>query len=477
MIVAVLLFAPLVLAAITFFMKSSRAGKVLLTAGALLHATSVIMLWLKTDRDTLYLTKSLYLEADSIGLLILSLTSVLFFFCSLYLCSWFSLDKERTVAPKGMKQNTLIACLLIFLFTMTLTAVARDMGMLWVAVEATTLASAPLINYHRSKGSLEAMWKYLLICSIGIGLALFGTMLIATAQENPHGSLEFTALRAVFNEISGNQLIWFKAGFVLCFAGYALKMGLAPFHTWLPDAYSESPSPISALLSAGLINFALLAIIRLLAITPDSLQGFANGYLKFFGFFSLAVAAFFIIRQKDFKRMLAYSSVEHMGLAALLLAYSLYECLFFHVIFHSLLKMTLFLVTGNILLACGSRAVSEVRGLFKKAPVNAALWVFGILLICGTPPSPLFFTELYLVREAGVVSGSAILLLLLMIFAGMTHAALKMCAPDGKISNVIEVDKKVEKLAVVPVLTASIIVILGVWTLGIMWYYAGCLMK
>ena len=475
MIIAVLLFAPLVLAAITFMLKSEKAGKFLLVTGALIHAASVVMLW--GNPSAWDLTATISLRADDEGILLLTVTSTLFFFCSLYLCSWLKVDAERSGGHTGMKQYTFVSFLLIFLFTMSFTAVAQDLGMLWVAVEATTLASAPLINYHKGKGSLEAMWKYLLICSIGIGLALFGTMLIAASLSDPHGSLDFDYLYFALQEISSGGLIWFKAGFVLCFAGYALKMGLAPFHTWLPDAHSEAPAPVSALLSGSLLNCAFLAIVRLLAITPDGLLDFGFGYLKFFGFFSLAVAAFFIIRQKDFKRMLAYSSVEHMGLIALLAAYDQPVFAVIHVFSHSLIKMTLFVVAGNILLAYGTRSVSDVHGLFKKSPVNAALWVFGILLICGTPPSPLFFTELYLVRIAGVIPGAVILFLLLMIFAGMTHAALKMCAPDGKFSSVIEVDKKVEKLATVPVITAALITITGVWVLGGMWYYGGGWMK
>lgn len=470
MITAILLCTPLMMAAITFLLRNDKLAKILLVGGAAVHTVCTVHLW--DNPDILKLGSSLLLYADTDGYLVLAVTAVLFLLCSIYLCFWLPMDSEQSGAECSMKQYTLAALLHIFLFTMTLASVAQDFGMLWVAVEATTLSSAPLINYHRGKGSLEAMWKYLLICSIGIGLALFGTMFIAASQSDPHGSLGFAALQRAL--VTGSvQMIWFKMGFVLCFAGYALKMGIAPFHTWLPDAYSEAPSPISALLSGSLINYALLAIVRLLGVIPESFRDFSGDYLKFFGFFSLAVAAFFIVRQKDFKRMLAYSSVEHMGVIMIMLAYDLQYVAIFHMVSHSLIKMTLFLVAGNILLAYRNRAISGVHGLFKKIPVNAALWVVGMLLICGTPPSPLFFTELQLVRAAGFIPGAVILVLLLIIFAGMSQSVLKMCAPAEGVSDTLEVDKKVEKLAFIPVISAAIITFSGVYALILAWILKG----
>lgn len=469
MIIAWLLLTPLIAALGCALCRNDKAGKFWLIAGALGHIALCVMLISFPEgvhlNDSpvsfpgeLHLSDKLVLKADLDGFLILSVTSLIFLLCSVYMCFWLPLDAAYSDCRKGMKPYALISCLFLFLFTMTLTALAQDFGMLWVAVEATTLASAPLINYHRNKGSLEAMWKYLLICSIGIGLALFGTMLLAAAVNDPHCGLGFTELKQALAE-NGN-LIWIKIGFVFCFAGYALKMGLAPFHTWMPDAYSESPSPVSALISGSLVNYALLAIIRLLNAMPENLQDFACGYLKFFGFFSLAVAAFFILRQKDFKRMLAYSSVEHMGLIALLYAYGQEKWATIHILCHSLLKMMMFLIAGNIVLAYRTRLVADVRGLFRRIPGSAALWILGILLICGTPPSPLFLTELNLVKAAGIVPGSVILLLLLVIFAGMSRTALNMAAPEASMRD-CGVDKKADELAFVPGFSATLIVLAG----------------
>jgi hydrogenase-4 component F len=311
------------------------------------------------------------------------------------------------------------------------------------------------------------MWKYLLICSVGIGLALLGTMLLAASlQTDGNSVLSFSAVQELF--ASGRfETAWFKAGYVFCFAGYALKMGLAPFHTWLPDAHSEAPAPVSALLSGSLLNCALLAIIRLLETMPPELSGFCLGYLKFAGFFSLAVAAFFIIRQKDFKRMLAYSSVEHMGLIALLAGYGMMEYAMLHLVAHSLIKMSLFLLAGNILLGYGTRSAAAVRGLSKRLPNNAGLWITGILLICGTPPSPLFFSELALIRSCGIPAAAVILLLLLTVFCGMSHAALNMFT-GGEPTEKTDDDREIDRLIKAPAAALALVIALGT-AVGMAW--------
>lgn len=465
MIILAILLMPLISALAVYLLKKDAFSRIVpVFAGAV---NAVLCGLLAYMPETLHLTGTLSLKVDRDGFLILAITDMLFLLTSLHLYSWQKEDAKKSTGHQGMKYSSFAALLLLFFFTMTLTALVQDFGMLWVAVEATTLASAPLINFHRGKGSLEAMWKYLLICSIGIGVALFGTMLLAASLNDPHAGLGFTQVKMLAE--SNCDIIWFKLGFVLCFAGYALKMGLAPFHTWLPDAHSEAPAPVSALLSGSLLNCALLAILRLLDTVPPELSGFAAGNLKFLGFFSLAVAAFFIIHQKDFKRMLAYSSVEHMGLIILFMAYGIADAGMVHVMTHSLTKMALFLVAGNILLSYGTRSVDQVRGLFDRLPRNGALWIFGLLLICGTPPSPLFFTEISLVWRAGYFEGAVILLLLLIIFCGMAARMLKMTAPAGEKPAL---DRETDKLAKVPFGAMTLITLLGIF-IGAAWIING----
>ena len=457
MIVAVLILLPFA-AALTVWLLRGRWCRSILTLTALVQAALAAFLLCSSDVVLDICGGSFGSISGDIGQWVLMITSVLFVLVSLYLPGWLTADGEAGKARHGehaLPKYVLLSLVLIFVGTMNLTALARDFGMLWVAVEATTLASAPLINFHRSKSSLEAMWKYLLLCSLGIGLALFGTMLLSAGL--PEGSsLNFDAIGKVDPQ-------WFKAAFIFCFAGYGLKAGLAPFHAWMPDSYSEAPTPVSALLSASLPNCAMLGVLRIRNAAPAELQGFCNGFFIFFGILSLVIAAAFIIRQKDFKRMLAYSSVEHMGLIALMFGFLLPEAAKIHMLFHSMCKMMLFLIAGNLVLAYGVRKVEAVRGLFSRFKRNGKLWLPGVLLLCGVVPSPLFFTEWALVQKSGLLAGGVILLLLTVIFCAMTDIVIKMSMGEAAEPELPEIDTAAEKLAVVPALTLILVTGSGLW--------------
>lgn len=401
------------------------------------------------------------------GMYVLGICGVLFFFVARYFCKYFKADSHGAMLRNGhakhMKDYSAAALMLLFLGTMTLTALAQDYGTLWVAVEATTLVSAPLIHFHSSKSSLEATWKYLLLCSLGIGMALFGTMLMSAALPQVEANAVQGTIWPTFGSLGQVDAQWYKAAFVFCFAGYGLKAGLAPFHSWLPDAHSEAPAPVSALLSGSLLNCAMLALWRVREAAPEGLSDFCDGFFIFFGFLSLLIAALFIINQKDYKRMLAYSSVEHMGLIALMIGFGMKELLLIHVIFHSLTKMMLFLTAGNLLLAFNTRRIQLVQGVFSRLPRNGAIWMIGMLMICGTPPSPLFFTELALVRQAGMVSGSLILLLLFVIFCAMADLVIKMCMGQAREADFPEIDKSAEALTGIPSTVLAIILLTGLY--------------
>ena len=344
------------------------------------------------------------------------------------------------------------ACFGAFFAAMMFALLAPSLPLLWVAVELTTLVSAPLIAYHRTRESLEAMWKYLLICSIGIGLALFGTMLVLHAQT------------------TGN-VQWYKAGFAFILAGYGTKTGLAPFHTWLPDAHSEAPAPVSALLSGALLNCSLFAIVRFRETMPDAAAPFCDRAMLALGLLSVATAAVFMVRQTDFKRLLAYSSVEHMGLATIL--YALFGLLFdgkprtdiiqiallAHIATHSLTKTMLFQTAGNLLLAFGTRAIAAVQGLGVSMKGHAALWIVGILFICGMPPSVLFLTELGLVCTAPVWISASVLVLLFIVFAAMMKVAVSMTM--GRPANLPA--RLPRRLAVVPWTLLVLLVAVGLF--------------
>ena len=453
-----LLVVPIIGSALIYLCNKNLATiRILLILTALLHNTGCCLLIIYPDLNIPVFSE--YIGTDDYSLIVLGIMSFLFLCASVHAYFWLPVEHKHD--PHHMPANIFCSVLCAFVFTMTLVTVARNYGLLWVAVEATTLASAPLINFHRSAGSTEAMWKYLLICSVGIGLALFGTFLLGMSAKMADG----TPVGLNFDAYDGRIVInpdYFKVAFIFCFAGYGLKMGLAPFHTWLPDAHSEAPSMVSVMLSGTLLNCSFLGMIRVCDAAPASLQNFCKEYFLIFGILSLAVAAIFIIKQSDYKRMLAYSSVEHMGLLAVMWGLTMHDITFQHMTFHSLCKMALFLIAGNILVAYGTRKVDQVHGMFARLKKNATLWLTGIILICGMPPSPLFFTELKLIERAGFLLGGIIVLFLFMIFCGMTYNAMRMTMGKDLDCPVREQDQEAESLFKVPVIIICLLIFCGI---------------
>jgi hydrogenase-4 component F len=351
-----------------------------------------------------------WIGLDPLGLLFLSLTSVLFLAAAVYAVGY--LRREPASARAGFDEGEtftngpeaqFLACLLLFLGTMSLVALSRHMGLLWVAIEATTLASAPLIYFHRHHRSLEATWKYLLICSVGIALAMLGNFFLAVAGSAAEGGGVRLSLEALVGSAARLDPNWLQGAFILCLVGYGTKMGLAPMHTWLPDAHSEAPSMVSALLSGALLNCAFLGVLRMHSVMVAAGQSAASRQLlTVLGLVSLVVGAAFIIRQADFKRMLAYSSVEHMGILALGVGLGGAGCFgsLLHTVNHSLTKGALFLLAGNVLATFGTKSTAGVSNILRRRPLTGVLWIAGFLAICGSPPFGAFLSELTVLKAA-----------------------------------------------------------------------------
>ena len=384
---------------------------------------------------------------DTLRNFLLILTPVLF--VANLVQSFFYLPESSRRESGGHMSNILYYALLFLFFgAMMFSLLASSLPLMWVAIELTTLVSAPLITYHRSRESLEAMWKYLLICSIGIAFALFGTMLVLHAQ-------------------STGSVMWYKAGFAFVLAGYGTKMGLAPFHTWLPDAHSEAPAPVSALLSGALLNCSFFAIVRVREMMPFAATPFCDAAMLALGILSLAVGAVFMVRQTDYKRLLAYSSVEHMGLVIILFSLALsrsgtmlWYALALHIAAHSITKTLLFQTAGNLLLAFRTRAVSVVQGLGVSMKGHAALWFIGLVLICGMPPSLLFFSELCLVLVSPIWISATVLMLLFIVFAAMMKVGLSMTF-GRPVSSFEPVPKR---LLIIPGALLILLVVAGVFS-------------
>ncbi len=323
-----------------------------------------------------------WLLLDPLGKLILGFLSVLFFLCSLYAPGYLALRADRP-------NRVFCANFFVVQAMMTLVALSHHLGLMWVAMEATTLVTAPLLYFNHNARSLEATWKYLLIGSVGIALALLGSFFLAYASLK--SGLESTLL---FDQLVKDAPLlsppWLHAAFVLLFIGYGTKMGLAPMHTWKPDAYGEAPGIVGTVLAGGVTSCAFLAILRVYQICRAGADSeFAGELMVFMGLLSMAIAAVFMVRQRDFKRMLAYSSVEHMGILVLGIGIgglAVYGALL-HLINNGLTKGVLFLSAGNIHRAYGSKLTDNVRGAIVRVPLSASLFLAGFLAVTGSPPS------------------------------------------------------------------------------------------
>jgi hydrogenase-4 component F len=301
-------------------------------------------------------------------------------------------------------------------------------------MEATTLATAPLIYDPRDSRSLEAVWKYLLVCSVGIALALLGTFFLATSQlanAGAHGRP--LILEDLVGSATSLQPSWLRAAFVLLLIGFGTKMGLAPMHTWLPDAHGEAPSPVSALLSGALLNLAFLAVLRgYQVVLASGDAAFARSLLIGFGLLSMVVATVFLMGQENFKRMLAYSSIEYVGILAVGVGISgvaAWSSLV-QMLAGSLVKAALFFAAGSLVIRYGTKTTREVTGAARLAPRSAGLFALGLFALTGFPPFATFLSELTLLSGA-LGSGRLWLALLVLvlqvtIFAAMGSAMLGM---------------------------------------------------
>ncbi len=342
-------------------------------------------------------------------------------------------EREGEITPNLARRYFFL--LGVFVFSMFLAVVADNIGFVWVALEATTLATTLLVAFYAKRaGSLEAAWKYLVICSTGISLGLLGILIVyfaaATSGFEGLDVVRWSTLIGLAPQLSPEML---KLAFVLVFIGFGTKVGLVPMHTWLPDAHSRAPSPISAMLSGVVLNVALFSILRYKALLDSALQGDAwtNGLFLVFGVLSVAVPAAFIITQSDYKRLLAYSSIEHMGLIVFSIGLGSIGAVaaIVHLVGHSLAKSALFFSAGNILLHFKTTKIAGIHGLSRALPITGTLFVVLILALLAAPASPLFVSE-YLLVLSGVTTHpyltGIVLLALAIVFAGFIRQLMPL---------------------------------------------------
>ena len=293
----------------------------------------------------------------------------------------------------------------LFGVTMLLCLTTNNLGIIWVAMEAATLTTVLLVSVYRTSASLEAAWKYFILCGVGIAQALFGTILLYMAADKvlgpEHATLLWTNLNQIRDQLDPTIM---TLGFVFLLIGYGTKIGLVPLHSWLPDAHAEGPTPVSAVLSGLLLNVAMYAVLRCKVLTDGALGTQMAGQLMMgFGLLSVTVAAFFLSRQKDVKRMFSYSSIEHMGLITFAFGMGGPVASFaglLHMTVHSLVKSAIFFTVGHATQTAGTQVMAQIRGLIKVNPTVGWGLMLGVMAILGMPPFGVFASEFLILTTA-----------------------------------------------------------------------------
>jgi len=460
--------APLIAALAAFISKDRKAQHGISIGSAAVIATGAIFATARVIRDGV-LGYGLFggiFYIDAVSVIMLDIVAVISLLVSVYSSGY--LENEHAAGQMTDRQVKIYYMLMDgFMFSMILALTVNNIGVLWISIEATTLASAFLVGFHNDKHSLEAAWKYVIICSVGIALALMGIIFLNLSSVGVIGKDQALQWPALFEAAAGLNTDILRFAFIFMLVGFGTKAGLAPMHTWLPDAHSQAPSPVSALLSGVLLNSAMYGIIRTAAIVNKSLGDslFTGRIMIGFGILSVVTAAVFILTQRDYKRLLAYSSIEHMGIVAI--AFGVFTPLsmfagFFHMINHSLTKSMLFLASGNILQKYETREISGVKSLLKVMPATGAAFLLGLFAISGTPPFSVFASEFNVMAsifaEGRFMLGALFVILLAFIFAGIAVTLFRIFHEDEVNGGEIAATTNKQGTAAILVLLAAIAV-------------------
>lgn len=407
---------------------SVLASVCLIMAAAVL--THKVMLWGKVEYSFL----AGFFYVDSLSIIILDIVLIIGFMVSIYSIGYMEEEIKRNQTDAGRLKIYYIL-MYSFIFTMVLALTVNNMGIMWIAIEATTLTSAFLVGFYSDRFALEAAWKYIIICSVGIALALLGIIFLHLSSIEVLHSSQYLDWTALYDHAQSLNSSIARLAFIFILVGFGTKAGLAPMHTWLPDAHSQAPSPISALLSGVLLNSAMYGIIRTVAIVNRNLGSdvYTGRLLIATGILSIATAAIFILTQRDYKRLLAYSSIEHMGIIAIALGIftplSVFGALL-HMINHSFTKSMLFLSSGQILSKYNSKRIAKIKGVLQLLPVSGTAFLLGLFAIAGTPPFSIFASEFSILVSIFEIKnfllGSVFLLLLAVVFVGIALNLFKI---------------------------------------------------
>jgi len=428
-----------------------------------LVAAAVLTARVVTDGPMLVLDKLFFV--DSFNVFLVALTAFVGFTTSIFSRPYMRIERERGHV-NAARLRLYHAMYQLFNFTMLLALLTNNMGILWVALEAATLTTVLLVSLYRTPASLEAAWKYFILCGVGIAQALFGTILLFFAAEKllgaGGGALLWTELDAVKAQLEPTVL---SIAFVFLLVGYGTKVGLVPLHNWLPDAHAEGPTPVSAVLSGLLLNVALYAVVRCKVLVEGAIPtAFAKNLMMGFGLLSVVVAAFLLSRQKDIKRLFAYSSIEHMGIVTFAFGMGGPIANFaglLHMTVHSLTKSAIFFAVGHATQKCGTQMIDGIRGLITTSPVIGWGLMIGTLAILGMPPFGVFASEFLILTTAMREQPWATPFLLVAL--GIAFAAVFSKVQPMAFGEPVEA-RLPHRPAMVPVFVhLAIVLMLGLW--------------
>ena len=397
MLVMAILAVPICSAALLVLFQDDRVTGWLNAAACLLtFLASTSLLFVRPDLDP-------FLIVDDVNVVFILLNTFVAFTTSVFSASYIAHELDTGhLTPAYLRFYH--AMYQILMFAMNLALLANNVGLMWVAIELATLTTVLMVGLYRTPAALEAAWKYFILGSVGIALALFGTILVYLAASSVVGEgLDAMAWNVLVKQAPAFDPHLLNLAFVFLLLGYGTKVGLVPLHAWLPDAHAEGPTPISAVLSGLLLNVALFAVLRFKMIMSANPGALAPGPLMVtLGLISVLFASFMLYRRHDIKRMFAYSSIEHMGIITF--AFGMGGPLanfagLLHMTFHSLTKSAIFFSVGHIAQIKGTQKMSEIRGLTISHPVLGWGLVLGVMTIVGLPPMGIFMTEFLIITS------------------------------------------------------------------------------
>jgi hydrogenase-4 component F len=465
-----IVLAPSVAIVAILLIRRPRVAEMLnLAAGAIVLAASLALPWASLGGPHVYLDS--YIATDPFAAWVILCAAIVYFLASVYGIGYMRMLDEDARLPQYY------ALFAAFALTTLLGPMMNSAGLYWIAIELTTLVSTFLVAFEHAPESIEAAWKYIIVVSGGISLALLGTVLFywaGTFVLGPSYNMTWDALRAAAPHMNRALLL---LAFLLVLIGYGTKVGLAPMHTWLPDAHSEGPAPVSALLSGALLNTAMVGVVRYLSIIEATAPGAVpRAVLVALGIFSLFIAAMFIVRQRGIKRLMAYSSVEHMGIMALGFGFGgplgIAGALY-HMLNHTLNKSLMFFGAGSMMRSYQTKDIGAIRHVGRHFPVVGALWLAGAVAITGAPPFGLFASEFTILRAglAGphIWAAIAMALLLIVVFIGFLNHFRAMYYAGGDTGLA---PHPVSLWCSVPMwLALTPLLVLGLWWPDAVWRY------